>query len=485
MSKRDVAIPVPVPEYVITTDGNQEESTVGHSSIAQVRDQMDLGSAAFTESSFLLNRENHTGLQSIDTVDGLVNIVTNVRPSVIQGIHSDFGTNDHFEYNHLIYGAEHKTITELWNIERDTAGTYTDAVGILRKIGPHLPRIEFNGNSGESEGVAVEEQRTNLLFHSEDFNNTYWNKARVNIGTGFTKAPDKTLTADKLLQQPTQTLMGGVYKSNVIATEHNTVSIFAKASEKDYLVIGTRASVENYTYFNLRTGEIDTIFPGHIARMVYYHDGWYRCSVYDRYIDSAFFYHADTNNSTTVTDSGGIFIWGAQLEAGRYRTSYIPTENAESTRTLDLISKELGDSFNQEHFTAYIDFIPDNTNDANYRYFYIGDGSDLNRLVLASTPSGSITLFFAVNGVVLNVTGAHVPAQRVKIGIRKSGKTISLFVNGLPQGTNTGLNDWSVGIDQLRIGLETPLRVGAGRFRRVDIYTNTLTDNELRSLTEI
>ena len=200
----------------------------------------------------------------------------------------------------------------------------------------NIPRLDYS--NGTCPSLLVEPQRTNLALYSSSFDNANWVKTRVTISTDVATAPDGTLTADKIISDAT---LNSHFVRDDFASTIGTVSVFAKADEFTFLKLSTNAFGFQASYFDLVNG---TTVQGanHIATIEDYGNGWYRCAIY---VSAAFtqFYIENAGNSASPTHTGdgvkGIFIWGAQVEAGTYATSYIPTTSASVTRNADVISK--------------------------------------------------------------------------------------------------------------------------------------------------
>jgi hypothetical protein len=57
---------------------------------------------------------------------------------------------------------------------RASGGSYVGADGLIKYAGVNEARFDHNPTTGESLGLLVEEQRTNLLLRSEEFDNASW-----------------------------------------------------------------------------------------------------------------------------------------------------------------------------------------------------------------------------------------------------------------------------------------------------------------------
>ena len=195
------------------------------------------------------------------------------------------------------------------------------------------PRIEYN-TDGSAKGLLIEEARTNLVTYSENF--SQWSRTRLD-------PPTDVGGAFKIEQAPGQTNAGGVFvpdPGDYVSTY--AVSFDAKAAEKEFIIIFHNSA---RTWFNLSTGQVGTILgAGASASIQKLEDGWYRCTVVDTSINNNLVvYVGDTDGSTTVTDSGGIFIRRAQYEQGSFPTSYIKTTGATATRSADVASIGVGE----------------------------------------------------------------------------------------------------------------------------------------------
>ena len=170
---------------------------------------------------------------------------------------------------------------------------------------------------------------TNLLAYSESFD-VGWTAARLRpVTANATTAPDGTTTADYIEQAAGQTSAGVVFTTATYGSQ-NTLSVYAKAAEKNFIRLFSGSSTTS-AWFDLSNGTTGTITTTGTAfsSIEDAGNGWYRCnlSVFSSGSHSSSVYLADTNGSTTVTDSGGLYLWGASLTATEYPVEYVTTRN--------------------------------------------------------------------------------------------------------------------------------------------------------------
>ena len=234
----------------------------------------------------------------------------------------------------------------LWGAQLEQSTTVGEYIPTTSTINS-APRFDHNPTTGESLGLLVEEQRTNLMLRSEEFDDAAWTKGGSTISANAIADPAGLLTADKIAEDSSNS------SHRVISTAPTwagstayTFSFFAKAGERSlvYGLLGTTVVTSRLLVrFDLATGVATTSSgsPTAIAA-VHFGNGWYRCSITFTSIASP------TGgvvlgiwNETEVyagSDGSGLHIWGAQLEAGSFPTSYIPTTAATATRAADVAS---------------------------------------------------------------------------------------------------------------------------------------------------
>ena len=165
----------------------------------------------------------------------------------------------------------------------------------------------------------------NLLSYTEQFDNAAWGKSNTTItpNTSATTAPDGTLTADKLIENTTNSNHFVVQNVGTISGSY-TISCFLKSAEryKGYIqLFGSGGNAAAFFDLNLGTtggaGNTITAYP----------NGWYRItSTFTFTSATAAVYIVLNDNSGTASYTGdgvsGIYVWGAQVEVGSAATIY-------------------------------------------------------------------------------------------------------------------------------------------------------------------
>lgn len=263
-----------------------------------------------------------TGTWPNQTITGPVSTGASIKPSLLL----DF--------------ANSKTLDPRITFTRASTATYTGYDGLIKTAASGAPRFDFNPTTGESLGLLIEEQRTNLLTYSEQFDNAVWAKLNATVTANATTAPDGTMTADKLVENTSTSSHYVEQAVSVINGTSYTFSVYAKAGERPGILLGCYLGAPFTARFNLSIGIISSTSSGATANITPLNNGWYKCSItmtsavtgtawFDYYIDNG------TVSSYTGDGTSGIYIWGAQLEAGAFATSYIPTTSAQATRAAD------------------------------------------------------------------------------------------------------------------------------------------------------
>ena len=264
---------------------------------------------------------NNSEVRFYPTTDGT--------PGVAGGTSGDFVYIQNFQAEYGLVATEYI----------DRVGYDAAQAGVLE----NLPRIDYTGGTPS---LLLEPSRTNLIDHSEYFggySNTY-STNEVNA----TISPEG-LTNATFFKEDTSTGSHILNKSAIVVAGVYTASVFVKANGRDWIFLNI-APASNYgAYFDLSNGTTGTILSNITSATIEdYGNGWYRCSLTaDTATDSLSpriaMYLALSNNQVSYTGDGtsGVYIFGAQLEAGSYPTSYIPTYGTAATRSNDY--KQLND----------------------------------------------------------------------------------------------------------------------------------------------
>jgi hypothetical protein len=392
-----------------------------------------------------------------------------------------------------IWGAQLEQRSAVTAYMPTTTQPITNYIPVLESAAAGVPRFDHNPTTFESLGLLIEEQRTNLLTYSEQFDNAAWTKTRSSITANTIVSPDGTLTGDKLIENTDTNTHLVAQAANLTAGTSYTATVYLKAAER------TRARLQNSAvanwatageaFFDLSTG---TVVSG-VGTITPVGNGWYRCSITGIFGGSnaagglnIFLVSTGTTFSYTGDGYSGIYLWGAQLEAGAFATSYIPTVAASATRSADVATMtgaNFSSWYNQSEGTAYVEAAALATA-YNASTLTFSDGTNNNRIVIRGMNTGSQSASIGVANNATQWTSIFVSqtaaATKWALGYRVNGTAFT-------RNAATPLTDADALIpvvNQLRIGADGDgTLIYNGHIRRIAYYPLRVTNAQLQALT--
>jgi hypothetical protein len=363
----------------------------------------------------------------------------------------------------FIWGAQY----ELNDIATDYIPTTTAAVSVGPVSG--LPRLDYLNSTCPK--LLLEPQRTNLVTFSENFDNAAWLKDGT-ITANTTISPDGYQNADTW----TPAVPAGVIYQTVAVTQ-NTDYIFSF-----YVKRGTINSLR-YSIYNNTAGNFI------VSAVSYYSQTstteWVRIVAPFTTPSGCTSIRIYTHRGESSQSTGTVFFWGAQLEAGAYATSYIPTLAASVTRVADAASKTgISSLIGQTEGTLFLDF-ESGANDSIDYAFTLNDGTTTNRIRISRGAGNTITAQIRVAAVTqaLIQTATVTPNTRFKCALAYKLNDVALYVNGAEIGVDTSSTIPACSV------LATNLGDGTGLFGRpinqALLFKTRLTNAQLAELTAL
>lgn len=366
--------------------------------------------------------------------------------------------------------------------------TYVSSSGLITNATNNQPRFDYDPIALTCKGLLIEESRGNLCFSTEDFSTTWVAGGTAAIQTNQATAPDGTNSADLL----TVTTGGpnSITQYTTVATNTTyTISYFVKSKDINAILIralftvGT--TVSTFSNFNFSTKTFtDTVGAG-IFSYQEYKDGWFRISVVI----------ASGNNTTLAFRIGGTittpqtgtqaYIWGAQVEAGSFITSYIPNLGVTGTLTRNAdIATMTGTNFSNwwvaTNGASNIWLIPKSTSTLAYLSF--DDNTSNNSIIIAnSTTSGQSTITSG-GSLQATLTAGTITANSInKVGCSWNTNNCAATANAATPATTASATIPTV--TQLRIGSNGSLYANAW-IQKLFYWPQRITNNEIQAFTK-
>ena len=370
-----------------------------------------------------------------------------------------------------------------------TSAAITNYMDVLVTAPAGVPRFDYGPVTGQALGLLIEEQRTNLALNSSN------SKASAMLNGSFLPniaiAPDGTQTAcyaflNSGIAYNINDGSGLSISSIAYTAQTYTWSVYAKAGALSILMFRNNWTGGN-PQFNLLTGAV-TQGSG-TSSMTLIGNGWYRCvntyTVTTSTNGISLRPYAATGNGDGIS---GVYLWGIQVEAGSFATSYVDTTTAQVTRNADSASMtgtNFSSWYNQAQGTVCVnyDFNATSGINANAGIFALNNsntGNPLNRLdIRYNNPINTS------NGIGLNapnagtmLTGGNVN----RIGVSYNSPNSTYAFNG-GSISNFSLTAMPI-MTQLRIGaVDNGDAYMGGHIRKLTYYSVALSSAQLIGLT--
>jgi hypothetical protein len=343
-----------------------------------------------------------------------------------------------------------------------------------------------------------------------------WVKLNATITANSIASPSGVVNADTFIDNSNNT--SHVFYKDVLpsSTGVMTGSVYLKNNNRQFAVVtlctGSGGSIRYSAVVDLQNGTITqnnslnspTSTSSSIESVG---NGWYRVSVNLNCTTTAsgsnFLVLATSNTGTPTTfvtgtldpayagNSSSIYAWGAQLEAGSYPTSYIPTTSASVTRNADAISKTgISSLIGQTEGVLYLDlYASGKNNDANTFGTWLIAGDSAENFQIYNL--GTTLYWYAKNtaGLIIDQSADQtiVEGTRYKIAFAYKSGDYALYINGVQKRTNANANV-PIGVSQFNLSsgsFGASPAIVKNEYNVTALWKTRLTNAQLAQLTTI
>ena len=328
---------------------------------------------------------------------------------------------------------------------RATTATRVNSSGLIESAAINMIRRDYS--LGGCPNILLEPQRTNLALQSSSFDNASWTKNAVSVTANTTTSPSGIVDADTLTADGTLNFHEARQSVSVTSGTTYSWSVYAKKNTNNFIQLvpsGGIFGTNVWANFDLNSGTVGTVGSSTTASIQNAGNGWYRCTITGAatatasgtvaaiIVTSATATRGENNTLTT-----SVFLWGAQLEAGAYATSYIPTTTASVTRNADSITRNniyTNGLITSAGGTWFVELRNNRVlaGDANGDSLHLGVSANVNDNCIrlnSSTIVGRIIIFKRIGGVTTNLFGTT--TDNVKLAFKWNGSTMDIFQNGI------------------------------------------------------
>ena len=354
----------------------------------------------------------------------------------------------------------------------------------------NIPRISYDSN-GDNGHILLEPTSTNLLPYSEDFSE--WSKSSGGIGI------KPVITADNVVSP------NGVQNAEKVVFDLNgggsgDESVYSLLTQNYTSVNGTTYSLSCYLKGESGGEQIIFDFDSQNSNVVTLTNEWVRYT-FSKTVSTngsrsiRFGSRGNNSGGTYGSDNPTVYIWGAQLEALPYATSYIPTltGSQEVRATETATGAGSADLINSTEGVLYAEIAKVQDDNDNYILISLNNAasnSDENSVAIGFDNSDDFYVRLkSGNSDILKSDGQNATANNFhKIAIRYKSGDSAIYINGSEAtysvGDGTATFSFAVTLDNLSFDYDGNSGLPFyGKCKALAVFNEALSDSELTQLT--
>ena len=391
-------------------------------------------------------------------------------------------TNGSFKVQHpsssdLILESESGSYSTIFVATSNTFSIARASVGVqndftitnisIQEIQTDLPRIDFSDTVKGA--LLLEPQSTNLVTYSEDFSDSSWSLYGT-IQANSSSSPDGLTNATKLTHTHQTYNMLRVSVGGLRVT-----SVFVKNIDANNFYI--RKSGGGYAYYNFDTKTVND----NSLKVEYFSNDWVRLSLATDQVPYRQF--GIGQREIDLSEVGNsVYVWGAQLEALSYATSYIPTFGSTATRNAESCNNSgSAQDFNDSEGVLYCEIAALHDDSTNRK---IAIGSSTNRIIFGYRNGlskvraeiiSSNSVVYDNTQTINNITTFN------KFALKYKQNDFSLWINSQKVSIDTSGNT-PTGLNELAFD-DGSANFFYGKTKNLKVFKRAMSDGELYLLT--
>ena len=345
----------------------------------------------------------------------------------------------------------------------------------------NIPRLDYS--LGSCPNLLLEPQRTNLALRSEEFDlTTPWNTNISGTGISPTRTANSVISPSGVQNADTIVFnrgAGNTINDQCVISQTITVPTTGTYYFTCWMKATTIADVGKQVL--LRCGNAATLQPITLTA------NWTRFETTSSVTLGSSIFQIGNRGTITTGNSVSVDLWGAQLEAGAYATSYIPTTTASVTRNADIVVNASATSIiNSQQGTFYVN-CKALFNGGSSRGISLSNGTYSNRIAIVQSPTTNTLLVVLVIGntfIVNQSISGYTQTNFNKVAISWGSGNFKIFINGTLSNSFTGLTMPTANLfTRIAFDAGASFSEFEGQSNQMALFPTPLTDDQLELLT--